>query len=595
MELLRVESRDDIPPFDREILNERLHQATVGDVWGADDEFQEYLALGMSKGSILLLHVRKLHQLYCRFTVHREAVEMVRYLPRSKTFVSVGREQDFWLWTINKEERNVKLLSSFKIVRNLRFFCVMDGWSNEAQRPPQQGSKVDRFWLGFESGDQEVFQYDGEEQALHLIESEKQKEHEAPLTGLDYHRKLELMVTSCEGGSIRVWSKDKKFLREIAFPQRIDSVCFLNAKGDLLVSHDKRVSLINIERYRTKTFEYVASHAEPVRLTEASDELFEELRQRDDQARGKKARTKALPSRGVLPSRSGRGKGRDKGLSLAVAAAATLTKATVPLLQAAEPKPAKPAKEREPKPQRQPVKRAPAVVDDYHPREPVTERRLRADSVEESDRLDLEMYKPHRVTALPRVGRKPVTRRPLPGVSYLSTSGLYEDLVAHRKAFQLGHMTRRNITEHKISSNILNHNSPIVVQNFDSLNLGPQLPRHRRFVSTFEQHRAALERTADAARQGKADAAKAGSGVGIYASSKSGAKRRSAAQEYSLTKVVPAISAGLGPTPLGASLNGLMMAGGLGPGALEDSPPLGLGHPQRALALAHLQRAGHSY
>ena len=41
-------------------------------------------------------------------------------------------------------------------------------------------------------------------------------------------------------------------------------------------------------------------------------------------------------------------------------------------------------------------------------------------------------------------------------------------------------MTRRNITEYKISQNILMHNSPIIQQNFDSLNLGPQRPRHRR-------------------------------------------------------------------------------------------------------------------
>jgi len=44
-------------------------------------------------------------------------------------------------------------------------------------------------------------------------------------------------------------------------------------------------------------------------------------------------------------------------------------------------------------------------------------------------------------------------------------------------------MTRRNITEYKISSNILNFNSPIGTQNFDNLNLGPQLPRHKRFNS----------------------------------------------------------------------------------------------------------------
>tara|TARA_B110001450_G_C17588455_1_gene467922 strand:- start:742 stop:1158 length:417 start_codon:yes stop_codon:yes gene_type:complete len=92
MELVRTASKDDIPPFDREILNEKLHVARVGDVWGTEDGPQEFLALGMSKGSIFLLHVRQLHQLYCRFTVHREAVEMVRYLPRSKTFVSVSSE-----------------------------------------------------------------------------------------------------------------------------------------------------------------------------------------------------------------------------------------------------------------------------------------------------------------------------------------------------------------------------------------------------------------------------------------------------------------------------------------------------------------------
>lgn len=37
MELIRTESKHDIPPFDREILNEKLHVAAVGDVWGASD------------------------------------------------------------------------------------------------------------------------------------------------------------------------------------------------------------------------------------------------------------------------------------------------------------------------------------------------------------------------------------------------------------------------------------------------------------------------------------------------------------------------------------------------------------------------------
>lgn len=148
---------------------------------------------------------------------------------------------------------------------------------------------LDRFWLGFDSGDQEVFEYDGETQVLSLIESEKQKEHEAPLTGLDYNRNLGLIVSSCAAGSIRIWSRDKKFLREIAFPHKVDSACFYNAAGDILVSHEQRVSLVAYARYKTDTFDYVAASKDPVRLVAASDELFDDLKAKDDQVRGKRA------------------------------------------------------------------------------------------------------------------------------------------------------------------------------------------------------------------------------------------------------------------------------------------------------------------
>lgn len=33
MELVRVHEKNEIPPIDREILNERLHIKALGDVW----------------------------------------------------------------------------------------------------------------------------------------------------------------------------------------------------------------------------------------------------------------------------------------------------------------------------------------------------------------------------------------------------------------------------------------------------------------------------------------------------------------------------------------------------------------------------------
>lgn len=65
-----------------------------------------------------------------------------------------------------------------------------------------------------------------------------------------------MLVTCDVNGNIRLWSADKKFLREIQFPNPIDSVIFLNQAGDLLVSHESRISHIKFEAYWCKIFDY---------------------------------------------------------------------------------------------------------------------------------------------------------------------------------------------------------------------------------------------------------------------------------------------------------------------------------------------------
>ena len=97
---------------------------------------------------------------------------------------------------------------------------------------------VDRFVLAFSSGEQELIQYNGITEEPHLVLTEKIKEHEAPLTSLDYHRKLQYLLTSCKEGTLKLWDKDRRFLREINFPGKFESACFMNQVGDILISHD---------------------------------------------------------------------------------------------------------------------------------------------------------------------------------------------------------------------------------------------------------------------------------------------------------------------------------------------------------------------
>jgi WD40 repeat protein len=99
-----------------------------------------------------------------------------------------------------------------------------------------------------------LFEYVGSTNKFYQVESEKQKDHEKPITGLDYNRKMGLIASSCQQGIIKIWSLEKRFIREIVFPHKVESICFYNDTGDLLISHEQRVSLLLFKTYSNKCF-----------------------------------------------------------------------------------------------------------------------------------------------------------------------------------------------------------------------------------------------------------------------------------------------------------------------------------------------------
>lgn len=76
-------------------------------------------------------------------------------------------------------------------------------------------SLIERFLVVFTTGESELFEFSNEDDSLYWIESEKTREHEVQLTGCDYNTNLCLIVTADKKGIIRIWNRDKKFLREI--------------------------------------------------------------------------------------------------------------------------------------------------------------------------------------------------------------------------------------------------------------------------------------------------------------------------------------------------------------------------------------------
>lgn len=89
----------------------------------------------------------------------------------------------------------------------------------------------------FSGGESDLFEFSSEANRLEWIETDKTRDHDCPLKGFDFCPTLKIIVTADTNGCIRIWNQDKIFLREIQFPETIDSLCFLNDRADILVSH----------------------------------------------------------------------------------------------------------------------------------------------------------------------------------------------------------------------------------------------------------------------------------------------------------------------------------------------------------------------
>lgn len=83
------------------------------------------LALGLSKGAIIFLHVNQLDRVFCRFTIHRAAITAIKYLPKTKCFISICQEFLFKVWKLNNVTKSVNVIQSLEINKLIHFFEII--------------------------------------------------------------------------------------------------------------------------------------------------------------------------------------------------------------------------------------------------------------------------------------------------------------------------------------------------------------------------------------------------------------------------------------------------------------------------------------
>jgi WD40 repeat protein len=181
--------------------------------------------LGMSKGTVLFVPTDELNSVYTRVSLHREAVLHIKEL--GEHFISVCEANTMSIWTI--ENQKLRVFSLEKIYRPLKDIKVSD----------------DKVVFAFEAGDLWVMKYDSVEAQLRCLMLDSLKDHTGTITSIDVHQDAGLIITGSIDKSIKIWNTKKQIIREIKFPDSIESVKFLNPEGSILVGHAGHVSGIS--------------------------------------------------------------------------------------------------------------------------------------------------------------------------------------------------------------------------------------------------------------------------------------------------------------------------------------------------------------
>jgi WD40 repeat protein len=105
-------------------------------------------------------------------------------------------------------------------------------------------------FMGFRTGDTEIFHWQEDEKELYRLAQDKMDEHEEELASIDMLQSRGLFVTGGRDGLVKVWNIKKQLVREIKFPEPITSVAFLNPEGDILVGHIGKVSSVMAVDYK---------------------------------------------------------------------------------------------------------------------------------------------------------------------------------------------------------------------------------------------------------------------------------------------------------------------------------------------------------
>ena len=244
-----------------------------------DDEVENFLLMGLSKGSVIFVKVQQLSLIYARFSVHKQGILHVHEMKKEKAIITMCEDNELKIWGF--KDNMMQIWRNFNVQRPISTMKVIDSptmilttfasgesyyfrWSNKSKNLRIVLPDENEYYNATQKT--EVLDEYGEvissQQSQRKSKTEHYKEllrkgllmngifeHDDEVHSIDVHGKYKLIASGDEQGLIKIWNYRRQLIREIKFTEPITAVCFLNARADLVVGHGGKLSRILSKDY----------------------------------------------------------------------------------------------------------------------------------------------------------------------------------------------------------------------------------------------------------------------------------------------------------------------------------------------------------
>lgn len=105
-----------------EVKSQSLNGESGSD--GQESRDEKFLVLGLSKGSVIFVHVDSLEKIYARFNVHKQQIDHIHELKKQRCMMTLCQENELKIWGF--QDGKMAIFRKFNLLRPISMLKVVE-------------------------------------------------------------------------------------------------------------------------------------------------------------------------------------------------------------------------------------------------------------------------------------------------------------------------------------------------------------------------------------------------------------------------------------------------------------------------------------